>query len=56
MTDPAKNENPNISNAELRKEISKALGRYVLIRSGAPATGAPVDADGSKVVLVDVCG
>ena len=50
MTDPAKNENPNISNAELRKEISKALGRYVLIRSGAPATGAPVDADGSKLL------
>lgn len=50
MTDHALTETERISFAELRQEISKALGRSVLIRSGAPSNGAPVSADGSKLL------
>ena len=50
MTDQPLNENEKIAIAEARKELSKQLGRSVLIRSGAPATGAPVSADGTTLL------
>lgn len=50
MTDHVLTETERISFAELRQEISKALGRSVLIRSGVPASGTPISADGSKLL------